>query len=225
MERAYSSLVGRIRDEEPDPSHRCEPSPASKVPLPYRAGYACRIMRRNQSTLEVLLELQILDRVPRSGYCLRGIADPESVSEHTFHTTFLAWALAAEEPQLDRLRVMELALVHDLPEVRTGDLPRTAAGYLAPGSKAAAEIAAARDILAPLGERATELVAEYQAGETAEARFVRICDKLQLLIKATVYEDWGALGLSELRENLDNLSDGGFASIGRVFGELQARRG
>ena len=181
-------------------------------------------MRRNQTLLELLRELQALDRVPRSGYSLRGIAEPESVSEHSFHTTFLAWALAAEEPELDRLRVVELSLVHDLAEVRTGDLPRTAAAYLPAGAKAEAEMAAARDLLSPLGERAARLFAEYQAGETPEARFVVICDKLQLLIKASAYERWGAAGMDELFDNLEGLTDGGFEVIGRVMAELKAQR-
>ncbi len=181
-------------------------------------------MRRNDNLLDLLLELQALDRVPRSGYSLRGVAEPESISEHSFHTTFLAWALAAEEPELDRARVMELSLVHDLAEVRTGDLPRTAARYLPAGAKATAELAAARELLAPLGERAAELFAEYQAAETPEARFVAACDKLQLLIKATVYEHWGARGLDEFWTNLAGFADGGFASISRVLEELQARR-
>ena len=181
-------------------------------------------MRRNQSLLDLLLELQALDRVSRAGYSLRGVAEPESVSEHAFHTTFLAWALAGEEPDLDRARVVELALIHDLAEVRTGDLPRTAARYLPDGAKASAEQAAAHELLAPLGEQGTERLAEYQAGETAEARFVATCDKLQLLIKAAVYEHWGARGLGEFWTNLEGLSGGDFASIDRVLEELKARR-
>ncbi len=182
-------------------------------------------MRRNQSLLDLFFELQALDRVPRAGYSLRGVAEPESVSEHAFHTAFLAWALAAEEPELDRARVVELALVHDLAEVRTGDLPRTAARYLPDGAKAAAERVAAGDLLAPLGEDAARCLAEYQAGETGEARFVATCDKLQLLIKAAVYESWGARGLGEFWTNLEGLTGGGFASIERVLEELKARRG
>jgi 5'-deoxynucleotidase len=181
-------------------------------------------MRRNQTLLDALLELQALDRVPRTGYSLRGIADPESVSEHAFHTTFLAWTLAAEEPDLDRARVVELALVHDLAEVRTGDLPRTAARYLPDGAKAQAERAVVRDLLAPLGEGAEALVAEYQAAETPEARFVATCDKLQLLIKASVYESWGARALEELRANvLGALAGTEFESVRRVVEELGAR--
>ena len=181
-------------------------------------------MRRNSSLLDLLQELQALDRVPRAGYSLRGIAEPESVSEHAFHVTFLAWTLAAEEPGLDRLKTVELALVHDLAEVRTGDLPRTAARYLPAGAKSTAEMAAAQDLLAPLGDRAVELFAEYQAGETPEARFVAACDKLQLLIKASVYEKWGSRGLDEFWANLEDFADGGFESIGKVLAELKTRR-
>ena len=181
-------------------------------------------MRRNHSLLDLLLELQVLDRVPRAGYALRGIAEPESVSEHAFQTTFLAWALASREPSLDRLRVIELALVHDLAEVRTGDLPRTAARYLPDGAKARAELAAAGDLLAPLGDGATALVAEYQAGETPEARFVATCDKLQLLIKASVYESWGAGAMGDFWTNLEGFSGDGFESVERVLEELRARR-
>ncbi len=181
-------------------------------------------MRPDHSILDLLLELQTLDRVPRTGYSLRGITEPESVSEHTFHTAFLVWALAGDEPGLDRARAMELALVHDLAEVRTGDLPRTAAHYLPAGAKARAEKAAADDLLAPLGERAKALVAEYQAAETMEARFVGACDKLQLLIKARVYETWGAKALGEFWDNLEDFTGGGFASVDRLLEELKARR-
>ena len=51
-------------------------------------------MKSNQTLLDTLLELQGLDRVPRTGYALRGVDNPESVSEHSWHVTFLAWTLA-----------------------------------------------------------------------------------------------------------------------------------
>lgn len=179
---------------------------------------------KNESFLDLLKELQALDRVPRSGYSLRGVSDPESVSEHSFHILFLAWALAEEEPHLDRTRVMELALIHDLPEVRTGDLPRTAAHYLPPGAKAGAEMAVAQDLLAPLGTRGTELLAEYQAKETPEARFVSTCDKLQLMIKARVYEEWGNGNTGSFSRHLDDFADGGFPSVRKLLDAMKAER-
>lgn len=153
--------------------------------------------------LDLLLELQTLDRVPRSGYALRGIAAPESVSEHTFHLVFMVWALADEEAEIDRMRAVELALVHDLVEVRTGDLPRTVAHAFPDGAKAHAEAVIGGDLLAPLGARGIALFVEYQAKETPEARFVSACDKLQVRIKTRVYESWGARGLDDFWDGFE----------------------
>jgi len=179
-------------------------------------------MRKNTSVLDLLLELQALDRVPRSGYSLRGIAVPESVAEHSFHLAMLVWALAPEVPELNRERAVELALVHDLAEVRTGDLPRSASGYFPPGVKHATEAAVARDLLHPLGDRALALFAEYQAKTTTEAQFVGACDRLQLLIKTRTYESWGAKGLDEFWQK--DFPDGGFEPIRQMLEELQRHR-
>ena len=177
----------------------------------------------NATLLDLLLELQTLDRVPRSGYFLRGISDCESVSEHTFHVAMLVWLLAGEEPALDRAHAVELALMHDLAELRIGDLPRTATTYLPADVKHAAERRAAIHILAPADPRATALYEEYEEGATAEARFVRACDKLQLMVKVTVYESWGHLGLAEFWGNPANFPKSDFASIERLFADLKAR--
>jgi putative hydrolase of HD superfamily len=177
----------------------------------------------NVSLLDLLLELQTLDRVPRSGYFLRGISDCESVSEHTLHLALLVWFLAGEEPDLDRARAVELALMHDLAELRIGDLPRTATTYLPADVKHAAERRAAADILAPADPRAIALYEEYEEGATVEARFVRACDKLQLMIKVTVYESWGHRGLAEFWGNPANFPKSEFTSIEGLFRRLQER--
>ncbi|MEM9556986.1 MAG: HD domain-containing protein [Acidobacteriota bacterium] len=179
-------------------------------------------MMRHDDLLELLVELQALDRVPRIGYSLRGVADPESVSEHVFHLAFLVWALGRRVEGLDLLRALELALLHDLAEVRFGDLPRTAAHYLPDGAKALAERRAMADLLAPL-DGAEELLGEYQDRESLEARFVSVCDKLQLILKARVYEEWGAASLREFRSGLDSFDDGGFEPVAALVAALKAR--
>lgn len=174
--------------------------------------------------LELLTELQALDRVPRIGYSMRGISDAESVAEHLFHVVFLVWTLAAREPDLDRARAVELALLHDLAEVRFGDLPRTAAHYLPPGAKSQAEGRALRDLLAPLGaegERGSRLFDDYQRGGSPEAKFVRVCDKLQLMVKASFYRRAGSSAAEEFLTALDRFDDGGFSSVRGVVEELK----
>ncbi len=182
-------------------------------------------MGPNANLLDLLLELQVLDRVPRSGFVLRGVADPESVTEHSWHVLFLVWSLGAQIPGVDVSRAVEIALVHDLAELRIGDLPRTSAHYFPEGAKKIAEAAAMADVLAPLPARAQELYAEYQAAATPEARLVKACDKLQLMLKVAVYERWGEGALAEFWDNPDNFPDGGFAPVAEIFAELRERRG
>ncbi|MFQ5351236.1 MAG: HD domain-containing protein [Thermoanaerobaculia bacterium] len=181
-------------------------------------------MRPNRSLLDSLLELQALDRLPRTGYALRGVDEAESIAEHGFHLGVLVWAVAPSVPEVDLARVLELALVHDLAEIRIGDLPRTAGRYLPEGAKAAAESAALAELLAPLGDRGPALFAEFEAGETREARLVRACDKLQLMIKVFVYERWGATGLGEFWDNEINFPRPGFAPVDELLEELHRRR-
>lgn len=181
-------------------------------------------MRPNQTLLDVLLEVQTLDRVPRIGYPLRGVVGGESVTEHTWHVLFLVWALAPELPELDGARAMEMALLHDLAELRIGDLPRTASRYFPEGAKQEAESRAMAELLAPLRERSRQLFAEYQAGVSPEARLVKACDKLQLMLKVAVYERSGSGALGEFWNNPDNFPDGGFAPVREVFEELRRRR-
>ena len=182
-------------------------------------------MRINDTLLDLCLELQILDRVPRSGYVLRGVDHPESVTEHSWHVLFLVWALGAKIPDLDVHRAVEIALVHDLAELRIGDLPRVASRYFPDGAKKTAEMAAMGEILAPLPETALALYREYQEGTTPEARLVKACDKLQLMLKVTVYERWGTGALSEFWDNPDNFPDGGLEVVKELFEALRERRG
>lgn len=175
--------------------------------------------------LDLLLEVQALDRVPRTGFLLRGVADAESVAEHAWQVAFLVWTLAARVDGLDRGRAVQMALVHDLAELRLGDLPMTAARLLPDGAKAEAERRALAELLGPLDEAGRDLAAEYLEGRSPEARFVRACDKLQLMVKVAAYEAWGAAGLAEFWDDPRNSPDGGFELIRDLHAALRERRG
>lgn len=181
-------------------------------------------MKANASLLDVFLEIQMLDRIPRAGFVLRGVAEPESVAEHTLHVLFLVWALGPKIEGIDVARAVEIALIHDLAELRIGDLPRTSSHYFPDGAKKAAETAAMADVLAPLDERARLLYEDYLNASTPEARLVKACDKLQLMLKVAVYERWGTGALAEFWDNPENFPDGGFPVVREIFEELRQRR-
>lgn len=182
-------------------------------------------MKPNSDLLETLLELQNLDRVERSGYQLRGVSRPESVSEHGWHLVFVIWAVAPAVDGVDIARAIEIALLHDVAEVRTGDLPMTAQRYLPAGAKAAAESAAFAELMAPCGERAARLFAEYQAQESREARLVKACDKLQLLVKVATYQSWGEGALDEFWRHQGNFPSDEFPPVAELAERLKARFG
>ena len=180
-------------------------------------------MKPNETLLDLLLEAQVLDRVPRSGYFLRGVPEPESVAEHSWHVVFLVWTLGAQEENLDLGKALQLALLHDIAEARIGDLPQTVARYFDQGAKARAEQAVVDEMLAPVAEKQRALYEEYSARSSREARFVKVCDKLQLMIKVLAYQQWGAGGLGEFWDNPANFVESEFETTNRLTRELLER--
>src|SRR5918911_1250784 len=113
--------------------------------------------------LSVLLELQRLKRLDRTGWVLRGLPPgAESVAAHSYGVALAAMLLAdecaARGVEVDVERVLRLALLHDLQEARTGDLPRTVADYYGREARTRAERAAFDDIM-----RGSQRADEYGA--------------------------------------------------------------
>ena len=173
--------------------------------------------------LDALMALQRLQDLPRTGWILHGIANPETIAGHVLGTCELVLALGPRvEPPLDTQRALALALVHDAPEALLGDLPRTASELLPPGAKRTAEERAARRLLGPLSPLALERFEEHLRGETREARFARVCDKLQLGLRLLGYRRSGISGLEEFEATLGRLDCGEFAPARALRDELLA---
>jgi len=173
---------------------------------PRRAPTAAFRLSTAQDTLDALLGLQPLERLPRTGWILAGVREPETIGAHVLGTAQVALALLPRiAPPLDATRALAMALVHDAPEARSGDLPRAAAARLPPGAKAVMEEAIAGELLADLGPLAVAAWREYAARATREARFVRVCDGLQLGVRLVGYLRAGAGGLGEFRGTLEEL--------------------
>jgi 5'-deoxynucleotidase YfbR-like HD superfamily hydrolase len=170
--------------------------------------------------LNTLTRLLPLDDLPRTGWILRGVPDPESIAGHILGTAHLALALAPrEDPPLDLGRVLGMVLVHDLPEAASGDLPR---GLLPAEIKHAIEHGLATKLITPLGSAAAEAWAEFQAGETREARFARLCDRLQLGVRLVGYLRAGRRGLDEFRGGLEALDTAEFPAAAGLRSEILA---
>ncbi len=194
---------------------------------PVNPVYFCRLTRRIKTVrligvkvsklIELLDEMIRLKAVPRMGWLLRGVRDVESVAAHSFGVAFTAMVLAdlarARGLEVNVERLLRMALLHDLTEARTGDLPSTIKKYFDPETLRTADERAAEEMLAeigPLGDSYLELWCDYEDRASLEARLVKAADKLDLLLQAREYEKGGAAGLAEFWEN----SEADFSKLG-----------
>jgi len=137
----------------------------------------------------------ILKRTPRTGWVDVGVYQPESVADHTFMTAFLCM-IYADIKDLDPLKLLRMALIHDLPEAITGDLM--------PSQKTAEtkekEETVIHQILSLLPETQREnylaVWNEYQEGKTKESKAVRQLEKIEMALQAKEYEKLGSTNKS-----------------------------
>ncbi len=128
------------------------------------------------------MEALALKDLERAGWVRAGVRKPESVAAHSWGVAWLALSLCP--PEVNRERALELAIVHDLPEVHSGDI--TPHDGISKKEKTRRERAALSRLVDghPKSDELTALWEEYETGESPEARFVKACDKLDMALQA-----------------------------------------
>ena len=135
--------------------------------------------------MEFIVEVDKLKKITRQNYLADG-ARKENDAEHSWHLALMALVLcehvrAEEKPDL--LRVIKMALLHDLVEIDAGDT--YCYDEKANAGKRERELAAADrlfGILPPDQAREfRELWEEFEEQRTPEARFAAALDRLQPL--------------------------------------------
>lgn len=132
----------------------------------------------------------------------------EDDAEHTVMLGWVACALAARcFPTLDSGLVAQFALLHDAAEVYAGDTPTLRISAAGRADKVAREHAAVVRLDEEFGHRlpwVPRVLADYEAQDTPEARFVRGVDKL---LPKIVHLLDGATGLREQDIDRGELAD------------------
>jgi putative hydrolase of HD superfamily len=135
----------------------------------------------------LLFKANILKEIPRSGYHFLG-AGKESVAEHSFSVSFIAFVMSQIEPDVDAFKLIAMSLVHDLPEAKTGDLNYVQKKYVA-----ADEPKAVRHIIRdlPFGTKIGELIEEFNDCRSVESKLAHDADQLALILDLKSLSDIG----------------------------------
>jgi len=175
--------------------------------------------------IDVFTAIHPLDRVPRAGFLLRGVNEPESVSAHSHALALIALIFCEHYPRYDTARVLGMALVHDLAEARIMDIPMPLADAYLRDAKHEAEQAITEELFAGLSPTFAALNQEFMDGRTAEARLLRALDKAQMMIKVWCYDRERRGRLDEFWENPNNFKDYGVPEVSELFDAICAAAG
>ncbi|EEB74298.1 HD family hydrolase [Thermococcus sp. AM4] len=163
--------------------------------------------------LELFLELGNLKRLPRTGWLLRGIPNPEPIAAHSYRvamiTLFLADELKSRGVEIDVEKALKIALLHDVGEARITDVPLPAQRYF---DKVKGEVIALEEMLSVTGrgDEYLGLFREYEEELSLEGRLVKFADRLEMLIQAFEYEKAGFRNLDEFWGVVEKLRESEF---------------
>ena len=131
--------------------------------------------------LNILHVAEKLKDTPR--HCTTTKGRPESVAEHSWRVSLMAFLLRNEFPELDMDKVVRMCLIHDLGECFTGDIP----AFVKTDSDRETEDSLLQKWVAGLPKEVSSdmavLFAEMDAQETKEAKLYKALDKLEALIQ------------------------------------------
>lgn len=129
-----------------------------------------------------------LKHMKRTGWVIRNIPDPETIAGHMYRMAMLSFLVDNNE-NLDKIKIMQMALIHDLAECIVGDI--TPHCGVPPDEKHRLEDEAMEDICKLLGDKGPmilEMFREYEKQESEEAKYVKDLDRLDLIMQAFEYE-------------------------------------
>ncbi|MCR5790092.1 MAG: HD domain-containing protein [Lachnospiraceae bacterium] len=131
--------------------------------------------------LEILHVAERLKDTPR--HCTTTRRRTESVAEHSWRISLMAFLLKHEFGDLDINKVVDMCLIHDLGECFTGDIPT----FIKTDSDREVEDSLLNRWVKSLPEKlSVEIAALYEemdAQETKEAKLYKSLDKLEALIQ------------------------------------------
>ncbi|MCT4591928.1 MAG: HD domain-containing protein [Candidatus Gracilibacteria bacterium] len=160
-------------------------------------------MKRYNQIADFFFELSVLKKIPRTGSLVAGIKNPDTVAEHVFRTTEIAFVLA-DLMGADPFRTAFMASIHDNGEARIMDHHKIMSRYL---DKGEAEERAFLDQIQKLprgiAKRFKEAFLELQECKTLEAICAHDADLLELAFQSKEFLEQGYLAKQGWLDNIE----------------------
>ncbi len=165
--------------------------------------------------IKFFIEIGKLKRMPRRGWVIRDVKNPETIAEHTFRATIMAWVLADQkDKKMNMAKLLKMALVHDLCEIYAGDttlydsilpkdkkkraaLLKTWPRFTEKEKKRLAEKKykkekaglekLTKNLPAKLKDEMMSLWLDYEKGKSREGKFFRHADRMEGFLQAAEY--------------------------------------
>lgn len=131
--------------------------------------------------LEILHVAERLKDTPR--HCTTTKRRTESVAEHSWRISLMAFLLKHEFPDADINRVVDMCLIHDLGECFTGDIPTFVKTDTDRDIEDSLLSKWVKTLPEEISKEMSELYREMDALETKEAKIYKSLDKLEALIQ------------------------------------------
>ncbi len=168
----------------------------------------------------ILMEIYSSKAHKRTGWVKRNVPEPESIADHIFSVSLLAILFLPEKNRkgdlIDRFKIAQMLLVHDLPETRWGDFDRDISIH----EKTRKEQSYFNELLILNSisnlqnqNELCELFEEFDAGQTLNAKIAHDLDKIDSLIQLEIYSDKGV----EIEDRTDWIQE--------ILGEIKTDEG
>lgn len=131
--------------------------------------------------LEVLSVAERLKDATR--HCYTSGGRRESVAEHSWRITLMAYLVSDEFPEADLTKLLKMCLIHDLGEAFTGDIPTFDKTDSDETKEAAVLDQWVRELPQPFAEEMRTLYREMDERKTLESRIYKALDNLEALIQ------------------------------------------
>lgn len=174
--------------------------------LRVRRGYSYSDSPFSANTIEFFRRVGELKYMARTGWIQRSVKNSESVADHSFRLACMAM-VTGDQMGIDAAKMIRMSLLHDLPEIITGDIATTKKMGTSEAKLYNSERRALGRVLSHLPDAISrkymKLWAELGKGRSREAIMVKDLDKFEMVLQATDYSRRSLLRRRALLEFLE----------------------